>query len=99
MLMEGRVTTSYSRSVSGTTATETVINALSQTTTVVSDLAIGRPTSITDPLSRTTAFAYDTSSRLTRMTAPEGNYVQTTYDARGNVTQTRAIIMRRLLRR
>jgi YD repeat-containing protein len=85
------VTTGYSRSVSGSTATMTVTNALSQTTTIVSNLTSGRPTSVTDPLSHTTSFQYDGSERLTRTTAPEGNYTEHTYDARGNVTQTVAV--------
>ena len=45
-------------------------------------------TSATDALGHTTSWQYDSSGRPTRVTAPEGNYVQTTYDARGNVTQT-----------
>jgi YD repeat-containing protein len=85
------VTTNYSRSVSGSTGTMTVTNALSQATTIVSDLAIGRPTSITDPLSRTTSAQYDSAGRLTRTTAPEGNYTQLTYDSRGNVTQSQHV--------
>jgi RHS repeat-associated protein len=85
------VTTSYSRSVSGTTATTTVTNALSQQTVVVADLSKERVTSITDALSRTTSFQYDSSSRLTRTTFPEGNYIQVTYDSRGNVTETRRV--------
>lgn len=85
------VTTNYARSVSGNTATMTVTNALSQASSVVSDLTIGRPTSVTDALSRTTSFQYDGSGRLTRTTQPEGNYVQLTLDARGNVTQTQAV--------
>ena len=88
MTNEG-VTTAYARSVSGSTATMVVTNAVSQATTVVSNLTIGRPTSVTDPLSRTTAYQYDSDSRLTRVTAPEGNYVQYSYDARGNVTERR----------
>ena len=85
------VTTTYSRSVSGTTATMTVTNALSHVTTIVSDLAVGRPTAVTDPLSRTTSYTYDSNARLTRVTFPEGNYVNYTYDARGNVTETRRV--------
>ena len=53
------VATSYSRSVSGSTATMTVTNALSQVMTVVSNLTVGRPTSVTDALSHTTSFQYD----------------------------------------
>jgi RHS repeat-associated protein len=87
----GGATTSYSRSVSGSTATMTVTNALSQASSVVSDLTVGRPTSVTDPLSRTTSYQYDSSGRLTRVTAPEGNYTAFTYDARGNLIQTEAV--------
>jgi RHS repeat-associated protein len=85
------VSTSYSRSVSGSTATMTITNALSQTTTVVSDLNVGRPTSVTDANSHTTSFSYDSYGRLTRVTEPEGNYVQLTLDSRGNVTQTDSV--------
>ncbi|HEX6375760.1 MAG TPA: RHS repeat domain-containing protein, partial [Allosphingosinicella sp.] len=67
------VTTGYARSVSGSTGTMIVTDALGQVSTVVSDLAIGRPASVTDPLGRTTSYQYDSSGRLTRATAPEGN--------------------------
>ncbi|MGZ8298599.1 MAG: RHS repeat-associated core domain-containing protein, partial [Allosphingosinicella sp.] len=85
------VTTNYSRGVSGSTATMIVTNALSQVSTIVSNLTTGRPTSVTDPLSRTAAYQYDSSGRLTRTTAPEGNYTAYTYDSRGNVTQTETV--------
>ncbi|HEX8526225.1 MAG TPA: RHS repeat domain-containing protein, partial [Allosphingosinicella sp.] len=83
------MTTGYSRSVSGSTATMTVTNALSQQTTIVSNLTTGRPTSVTDALGRATSYQYDSSGRLTRATADEGNSVGYTYDSRGNVTETR----------
>lgn len=82
------VATSYSRSVSGSTATMTVTNALSQVMTVVSDMTIGRPTSVTDALSHTTSYQYDSYGRPTQVTAPEGNKTVLAYDARGNVTST-----------
>jgi RHS repeat-associated protein len=85
------VATNYSRSVSGSNVTMTVTNALSQASTIVSSLTSGRPVSVTDPLSHTTSFTYDSSDRLKRTTAPEGNYVEHTYDSRGNVTQTVAV--------
>lgn len=85
------VTTGYSLGVSGSTGTMTVTDANSQATTVVSDLTIGRVTSVTDPLSRTTSFAYDGNGRLTRTTQPETNYVAYTYDPRGNLTEARAV--------
>lgn len=85
------VTTSYGWSDAGSTRTLTVTNALSQQSQVVTDLAIGRPISFKDQLNRITSFAYDSQSRLTRTTQPEGNYVELTYDARSNVTQSRAV--------
>jgi RHS repeat-associated protein len=78
--------TNYSRVVNGTTATMTATNALSNQTVVTSNIAIGRPTSVVDPLGRTTAFQYDSAGRLTRITYPEGNYVTIGYDSRGNET-------------
>jgi RHS repeat-associated protein len=85
------VTTNYSRSVSGSTGTMTVTDALSHATTIVSDLTLGRPTSVTDADSHTTSYQYDSDGRVTRVTAPEGNYTSYSYDARGNVTQTQAV--------
>ncbi len=85
------VTTNYSRTIVGTTATMVVTDALSEQTTIVSDMTIGRPTSVTDPLGRVTAFQYDGDSRPTRVTRDEGDYTQYTYDARGNVTETRNV--------
>ncbi|MEG3125131.1 RHS repeat-associated core domain-containing protein [Sphingomonas sp. GB1N7] len=82
------VTTGYARSVSGNTVTMTVTDAQSHATTITSSLANFRTTSITDPLSRTTSFAYDGVGRPTEVTAPEGNKVQYGYDGRGNVTAT-----------
>jgi len=85
------VARTYARSVVGNTATMTVTDPLSNTRVITSDLTKGRPTSFKDELNRTTSFQYDSNSRLTRTTAPEGNYVQLAYDARGNVTTTTAV--------
>jgi RHS repeat-associated protein len=85
------VTTTYSRTVSGNVSTVVVTDALSHAKTIVGDIAKHRITSIQDELGRTTSFQYDSSGRLTRTTFPEGNYVQLTYDARGNVTETRRV--------
>lgn len=85
------VSTSYSRSVSGNIATLTKTNALSQQTVITSDLSISRVKSITDALSRTTSFQYDSVGRLQKVTNPEGDYVEYTLDARANVTQTRRV--------
>lgn len=55
------------------------------------NIASQRMTSMTDPLSRTTSWQYDSSGRVTRVTRPEGNYTQITYDTRGNVTERREV--------
>ncbi len=56
---------------------------------VTSDLTHGRLLSDRDELNRTTTYEYDAEGRLFRVTAPEGNFVEYTYDARGNITETR----------
>lgn len=84
------VTTAYNRTVSGTTATTVVTNALSQQTTIVSDMTKYRPTQVTDSLGKITAYAYDANGRLTQITYPEGNKTVYAYDTRGNVTSTTA---------
>lgn len=50
-----------------------------------------RVESVKDPLNRTTSYQYDTKNRVTRITYPEGNYTQFTYDARGNITEERRV--------
>ena len=84
-------TTSYSASDSGTNRTVTVTDPLSHSTSYVFDIPSARMTSMTDALSRTVSWQYDSSGRVTRVTAPEGNYIGYTYDSRGNVTETRAV--------
>lgn len=84
-------TTTYSRVISGSTATVTSTDALNNASVAVVDLSTGRLTSFTDPLNRTTSYRYDTSGRLTRTTMPEGNYAQLNYDSRGNVLTTTRI--------
>ncbi|HET8726342.1 MAG TPA: RHS repeat-associated core domain-containing protein [Alphaproteobacteria bacterium] len=87
-VMKDGVTTSYARTVSGSTGTITTTDPLGHHRTIVSDLTLGRVTSITDELGHATAYAYDTNARLTKVTQPEGNFTQYTYDSRGNVTTT-----------
>lgn len=85
------VATTYDRLVSGTTATTTITNALGKQKVAIADLNVGRVTSIKDELNRTTSYLYDTNARQTRITLPEGNYTNYTYDARGNVTEVRKV--------
>jgi RHS repeat-associated protein len=84
-------TISYARSDAGNIRTVTVTDPLLHVTTYTFDIALRRMKTVADPLSRTTTLDYDTSARLIRTTLPEGNKVQYTYDARGNVSETRAI--------
>lgn len=87
----------YGYSTSGSTGTTTVSGPLSQSMTVVSDLSIGRATAVTQvtsispSASSTWSYAYDGQRRLSRTTNPEGDYVDLTYDGRGNVTQQTAV--------
>jgi RHS repeat-associated protein len=82
------ITTTYSRSVVGTTATETTTDPVTNHTVTVSDTTLGLPTSFQDELGHTTRFQYDANGRVTQITKPEGNYTQLAYDPRGNATTT-----------
>lgn len=42
-------------------------------------------------LGKTTSYTRDSSGRIIRITYPEGNYREFTYDSRGNLTQTKAV--------
>lgn len=80
----------YSFADSGVTRTAVSTGPNGQSTTVVTDLTVGRPSTITNALGQTVGFLYDAQGRLTRTTNPEGDYVEQTFDARGNVTQVTA---------
>jgi len=84
-------TTSYASSDASGVRTVTVTDPLSHATTYKFDIASKRMTEVTDANSHTTAMQYDTLGRTTRVTQPEGNYVQVTYDTRGNVTEQRQV--------
>ncbi|MCI4590405.1 hypothetical protein MOK15_09895 [Sphingobium sp. BYY-5] len=85
------VTTNYAYNIADNLATMVRTNALSQSTTIMSDLALGRPTKVIDANSQSTFYAYDTQSRLVRVTMPEQNYVHYSYDARGNLLSRRLV--------
>ena len=84
-------TYTYSYSDAGTVRTTTITDPNGQTQVYVGDTTTNRISSYRDELNRTTSYLYDTTGRITEITYPEGNKVQFTYDARGNVTETRAI--------
>ena len=90
VLKEG-VTYNYAYSDVGTVRTTTVTDPNSGVRTYVSDTTKFLISSYKDELNRTTSYLYDVSGRTTRITSPEGNYIEYTYDARGNLTQTRNV--------
>jgi RHS repeat-associated protein len=87
----------YSYADVGTVRTTVATGPLGQSTTVVSDLTIGRATSVTQttsaspPVSRTWTYHYDAQRRLDQITNPEGDYTTLAYDGRGNVATTTAV--------
>jgi len=85
------LTWTYAYSVSGNAATMVVTDPGGHSRTIVSDLAVGLPTSVTDAMNRTTSYAYDPAGRLIRATAPEGNQVEYDYDQRGNIVLAEAV--------
>ena len=69
--------------------TTTVTNPNSTARTYVSTISNGRINTVTNELSQTLSYQYDSNARETKVTLPEGNYTQYTYDSRGNITQMR----------
>jgi RHS repeat-associated protein len=65
----------------------------SRTAYVTHGANITRPlvTSSVDSFNYTTSYEYDSALRPTKITYPEGNKAQVTYDALGNITETRLI--------
>ncbi|AMG75790.1 YD repeat-containing protein [Sphingopyxis granuli] len=90
-ITEDGVTKTYSWGTSGTNTVVNTTEAGTDTGQAVSNPTVGQPTTITNGTSQTVTYQYDASGRRTRMTMPEGNYVHTTYDARGNITETRVV--------
>lgn len=77
----------YAFATVGANRTALSTGPLGQSITAISDLSIGRATSVTDALSQTWSYQYDPQARLTRITNPEGDYTAFTYDTRGNIIQ------------
>jgi RHS repeat-associated protein len=90
-LTRGSGSWGYGYADSGTTRTTTVTEPLGGTRIYVSNTSLLQVTSVTDELGHTTNYQYDSNARLTRVTRPEGNYTQLTYDSRGNVIETRQV--------
>lgn len=87
----GGGTWTYGYADAGTQRTTTVAQPLGGSKVFVSEPASRKLLSQTDELGRMISYQYDVFVRPTRVTKPEGNYVEATYDARGNVTQSRQV--------
>lgn len=79
-------TWTYSYTTPGDYGTTTVTNPLGEQTYVKYHRDRGYVTEARDALYRWTYYTYDAGHRPSRITYPEGNYVEYTYDARGNIT-------------
>jgi RHS repeat-associated protein len=90
----GGYTWSYSPSNAPTSpnvpVTMTITDPLGGVTVTKGNTNVGL-LEVTDPLNRRTTYAYDAQRRLVTLTRPNGAYMATTYDARGNVTQLRQV--------
>ncbi|WP_080572831.1 RHS repeat domain-containing protein [Sphingobium yanoikuyae] len=85
------VTTTYTYSDNGNVRTTIATNPQGNKRTYTTNLTDYVLTSFKDELNRITSYEYDSYHRVTKVTYPEGNYVRYTYDARGNVTETRQV--------
>ena len=74
-----------------TTTTLTTATGAGETTVITSTPAAAQPTTVVNATSNTNLYVYDANGRKTRETRPEGDYTNWTYDARGNVTETRNV--------
>ncbi len=79
---------SYAYSLVGSVQTTTAAGPLGQELVVEVDTAIGRATSVTNALDDEWSYQYDADLRVTRITQPEGDFVEYDYDTRSNIVGT-----------
>ena len=84
-------TTTYAYSDSGDMRTTTVTDPGGHATVYTFEISTQLMLTATNPLGKTTTWTYDSSGRVETVTAPATNSVKYIYDARGNVTETRAL--------
>ncbi|MFN3806515.1 RHS repeat domain-containing protein [Asticcacaulis sp.] len=84
-------TWNYVWSTSGTTVTATITDPIGRVTSVTYNTTQKKILTRTNALGQITTFQYDVYGRLTRVTEPEGNYTQYTYDSRGNIINQRIV--------
>jgi YD repeat-containing protein len=85
------VTTTYSYSDVGNIRTTTVTRGSNPSSSFKFDLTKLVMTWHQNEAGHVTQYLYNSSNQPTRVTMPEGNYVEYGYDARGNVTSTTAV--------
>ena len=83
------LTTSYNYSESGGILTTTVTEPGGQTRKAETVVVTGLVRAHIDPGNQRTEYEYDSVGRVTKVTAPEDDYVTYTYDGRGNVTSVK----------
>ncbi|WP_457313479.1 RHS repeat-associated core domain-containing protein [Sphingomonas sp. UYAg733] len=83
--------TTYAYSDASGIRTTTVTDPLGHASVYTFDIASQRMTSMTNALTKTWTWQYDTSGRVTDAIQPEGNKTHYTYDVRGNITETRQV--------
>ncbi len=85
------VTTGYGYADASGIRTVTVTYPGGATRVVTFDIAKALMLSDENETDDTTSYQYDSNNRPTRVTRPEGDYTQMTYDSRGNVTEIRNV--------
>jgi len=85
------VTTTYGYADASGVRTTTVTRPGSVTRVATFDIAKSLMLTDTNEVNETTSYQYDSNNRVTRITRPETDYTQFTYDARGNATETRNV--------
>jgi RHS repeat-associated protein len=85
------ITTTYGYADASGVRTVTVTRPGGATRVVTFDIAKNVLLSDTNEVGKTVSYTYDTNNRLKRVTQPEANYVELTYDSRGNVTQSKTV--------
>lgn len=81
-------TKTYTWGTSGGNPAVTGTDGTGASETVVTSPTTPQPGTVSSGSAQPVNYTYDSNERLTRITYPEGNFVNFTHDVRGNVTQT-----------
>tara|TARA_B100000508_G_scaffold60333_1_gene47217 strand:- start:251843 stop:256078 length:4236 start_codon:yes stop_codon:yes gene_type:complete len=81
----------YSYTDNGGTLVTTVTDPAGEVTRYEFEGDDGLLTAVENALGHRTTYQYNSDLRVSRVTAPEGNYTSFSYDGRGNMTEVRAV--------